>query len=122
MFWTLVVLSICAYCIWDWYKRQPRVEGIHKKCVFITGCDSGFGNALARRLDVLGVPVFAGCFTETVATELKEKASERLQTVMVDIASHDSIIQAYDFVKNNIPDGTGMDIDILARPCGMRCA
>ena len=25
------------------------------------GCDSGFGNALARRLDQLGVKVFAGC-------------------------------------------------------------
>ena len=107
MFWTLIFVAICAYYIWDWYQSRPRVEAIHKKCVFITGCDSGFGNALARRLDVLGVPVFAGCFTEKGATELKEKTSERLQTVMVDVASDDSITQAYEFVKNNIPDGAG---------------
>lgn len=31
------------------------------KSVFITGCDSGFGHALAKHLHKLGFTVFAGC-------------------------------------------------------------
>lgn len=31
------------------------------KAVFITGCDSGFGRALAKHLHKLGFTVFAGC-------------------------------------------------------------
>lgn len=32
------------------------------KAVFITGCDSGFGHALAKHLHKIGFTVFAGCF------------------------------------------------------------
>lgn len=35
-----------------------QVQG---KAVFITGCDSGFGHALAKHLHKLGFTVFAGC-------------------------------------------------------------
>lgn len=36
----------------------PQVQG---KAVLITGCDSGFGHALAKHLHTLGFTVFAGC-------------------------------------------------------------
>lgn len=36
------------------------------KHVFITGCDSGFGQLLALRLSSQGVHVYAGCFTVKV--------------------------------------------------------
>ena len=32
------------------------------KAVFITGCDTGFGNGLARKLDGCGFTVLAGCY------------------------------------------------------------
>lgn len=32
------------------------------KAVFVTGCDTGFGHALAKHLHNLGFMVFAGCF------------------------------------------------------------
>ena len=32
------------------------------RAVFITGCDTGFGNLLARRLDSYGFTVLAGCY------------------------------------------------------------
>ena len=107
MFWTVLFTCICAYCIWDWLKRKPFVAGRHQKCVFITGCDSGFGSALARRLDGQGVPVFAGCFTETGARDLKEKASDRLHTVLVDVASPESIANAYSYIRECLHDTQG---------------
>ncbi|KAF8766533.1 Corticosteroid 11-beta-dehydrogenase isozyme 2 like protein [Argiope bruennichi] len=37
----------------------------HGRAVFITGCDTGFGNALAKRLDTKGFHVFATCLFPT---------------------------------------------------------
>ncbi|XP_035232726.1 retinol dehydrogenase 7-like [Stegodyphus dumicola] len=48
-----------ANFIEDWKPRKHLSP--NGKAVFITGCDTGFGNALARRLDRLGLHVFAGC-------------------------------------------------------------
>jgi hypothetical protein len=42
------------------------VTGIHRNYVLISGCDSGFGRALALRLLNDGIHVMAGCFTEQV--------------------------------------------------------
>lgn len=43
-----------------------QVDG---KAVLITGCDSGFGHALAKHLHKLGFTVFAGCLLK-VMTQL----------------------------------------------------
>ena len=44
-----------------------------------TGCDSGFGYALARKLDSIGVRVFAGFLEKDGlgAIELRNKCSDR---------------------------------------------
>lgn len=38
----------------------PHLQ-VRGKAVLITGCDSGFGHALAKHLHTLGFTVFAGC-------------------------------------------------------------
>lgn len=38
------------------------------KAVFITGCDGGFGRALAKHLHKLGFTVFAGCLLKVQVT------------------------------------------------------
>ena len=47
---------------------------------FIPGCDTGFGNILARQLDEKGVTVFAGCLFANGpnALKLKESCSQNL--------------------------------------------
>lgn len=57
------------------------------KIVIITGCDSGFGNKLARRLDEKGFQVFAGCLSpdREGAKQLKEACSENLTIVQLDV-------------------------------------
>lgn len=67
--------------------------------VFITGCDSGFGAALARLLDSRGTPVFAGCLTEEGMKTLREGCSENLRTIQLDVTKEDSIANAVKYVK-----------------------
>ncbi|XP_077445015.1 11-beta-hydroxysteroid dehydrogenase type 2-like [Stigmatopora argus] len=57
------------------------------KVVVITGCDSGFGKATARRLDSLGFRVFATVLDADGegARELRGTCSERLALVQLDI-------------------------------------
>ena len=42
-----------------WYQERQVVSHLRDKFVFITGCDSGFGNQLARQLDLKGLRVLA---------------------------------------------------------------
>lgn len=74
------------------------------KAVFITGCDSGFGLQLARRLDSIGFKVFAGCLLEkSEGTEvLKETTSNNLQIIQVDVTKDDSVQNALAVVENNL--------------------
>lgn len=57
------------------------------KIVIITGCDSGFGHKLAKRLDEKGFLVFAGCLApdREGARQLKETCSKNLTIVQMDV-------------------------------------
>ena len=71
-----------------------------------TGCDSGFGNDLARRLDKEGYHVFAGCLAleREGARALKAATSDRLKLVSIDVTDDFQVSQAVSFVKENIGD------------------
>lgn len=43
-----------------------KIGDANKKAVLITGCDSGFGNGLAKKCLTEGMTVFASCATEQV--------------------------------------------------------
>ncbi|XP_037542879.1 dehydrogenase/reductase SDR family member 9 [Nematolebias whitei] len=91
---------VTAWFIYRWYKESKRVSNIEDKYVYITGCDSGFGNNLAKHLDKLGFPVIAGCYTEKGEDELKKISSKRLTTVPLDVSNSESVKKAADFIKN----------------------
>ena len=40
---------------------------LQEKFIFITGCDSGFGNLLAKQLDLRGLKFLAACLSESGA-------------------------------------------------------
>ncbi|XP_021365329.1 D-beta-hydroxybutyrate dehydrogenase, mitochondrial-like isoform X1 [Mizuhopecten yessoensis] len=68
-------------------------------CVLITGCDTGIGHALARRLDSLGLTVYAGCLQET--SDLRKHASKRLHVIQLDVTSDVSVSKALDYVSTH---------------------
>lgn len=104
MFFTLVVALVCLYLMVDRLVRRLKVGNLGNKHVFITGCDSGFGRDLAVRLDTLGFPVFAGCFTQGGLESLTKISSSRLKTLRLDVTDLDSIRDAEKFVREHLPD------------------
>ena len=81
-----------------------HVDNITNRTVFITGCDSGFGNLLARTLDAKGVRVIAGCFTKNGANSLKDNSSSRLLTVSLDVTNKESVKSAFEFVREQVKE------------------
>jgi NAD(P)-dependent dehydrogenase (short-subunit alcohol dehydrogenase family) len=68
------------------------------------GCDSGFGHELAKRLDSLGVTVFAGClFPEDAgAKELKSTSSNLLHILHLDVTREEHVRNAVKYVKDSL--------------------
>lgn len=79
-----------------------KLPDLARKSIFISGCDSGFGKAIAVKLDSLGLHVFAGCLTQDGAQQLKQETSTKLKTMPLDITSSESITNAFNFIKANL--------------------
>ncbi|KAF5928353.1 hypothetical protein HPG69_014958 [Diceros bicornis minor] len=78
------------------------VRNLSDKYVFITGCDSGFGNLLARQLVDRGMRVLAACFTEEGAQKLQQDTSYQLQTTLLDVTKTESIRAAAQWVRDQV--------------------
>ncbi|XP_008497065.2 retinol dehydrogenase 16 [Calypte anna] len=96
------LMLVVLYLLWHWRWKRETVPRLSEKFVLITGCDSGFGNLLARQLDKRGVRVLAACLTQLGATRLQEVTSPRLQTVLLDVTSSESIASATAWVKERV--------------------
>ncbi|NXO53850.1 RDH16 dehydrogenase, partial [Aramus guarauna] len=100
----LAAVLVGLYLLRRWYRERQMVPRLSEKYVLITGCDSGFGNLLARQLDARGLQVLAACLTETGAAQLQAATSPRLQTVLLDVTSSQSIAAAAAWVRERVGD------------------
>ncbi|KAM5175016.1 retinol dehydrogenase 16 [Callospermophilus lateralis] len=100
--WLSLVVLLGLYYLLRWYRERQVVSHLQDKYVFITGCDSGFGNLLARQLDMQGMRVLAACLTEEGAKQLRDRTSERLETVTLDVTNTESIAAATQWVKEHV--------------------
>ncbi|KAI8511206.1 hypothetical protein Bbelb_103060 [Branchiostoma belcheri] len=105
---TGILLGSVGYCLVLYLAPKSRVNG-NGKAVFITGCDSGFGFGLAKRLDSLGFTVFAGCLLADSGGEgskkLRAECSSRLSTVQIDVTDDGQVKAAVQQVKDRLPTG-----------------
>ncbi|KAK2501682.1 hypothetical protein MC885_006517 [Smutsia gigantea] len=99
-FWILAILILCGF-LWN-YKGQLRIANITDKYIFITGCDTGFGNLAARTFDKKGFHVIAACLTESGSTALKAGTSERLHTVLLDVTDPENVRRTAQWVKSQV--------------------
>ncbi|XP_059183490.1 D-beta-hydroxybutyrate dehydrogenase, mitochondrial [Centropristis striata] len=103
---------VVLYLLFVLYVATPRIPRglvqVKGKAVFITGCDSGFGHALAKHLHKLGFMVFAGCLFKDKggegAKELEEFHSDRMKVVQLDVCSEEQVNQAAEYIKDNLED------------------
>ena len=102
-----IIGCFVLYKIVDYLIRIPRVANDPNRYILVTGCDTGFGNLIAKRLDQLGCHVFAGCLTEKGETELKKACSERLHAISLDVTSRESVRNALEYVTAKLPQGKG---------------
>ncbi|KAM6216401.1 retinol dehydrogenase 16-like [Rhynchocyon petersi] len=100
--WCCLLGLMALYYILRWYRERQVVSHLRDKYVFITGCDSGFGNLLARQLDLQGLKVLAACLTEQGAEQLRNQTSDRVETVILDVTQTESIAAATQWVKEHV--------------------
>lgn len=96
----LTLLGLVAlWLLWRWYREGQKVDNQGQKYVYVTGCDTGFGNLLAKHLDQLGFRVIAGCYTEKGEDELRKSASDKLTTVQLDVSDSASVSKVADHIR-----------------------
>ncbi|XP_005098000.1 retinol dehydrogenase 7 [Aplysia californica] len=98
----LVVFSLG--CLIIYYILPASHLPIKNRSVLITGCDSGFGHALTIKLDSLGIQVFAGCLEDRGpgALELKNRCSDRLHILKLDVTNSKDIAEASNYIKSRV--------------------
>jgi len=105
---TSIAVVILIYKALDWLIRRVYVGKYDERYILITGCDMGFGNLLAKRLDGIGCHVFAGCLTEAGCAELRSSCSSKLQAIQMDVSNQGSVRNAFESVKTSLPPGKGL--------------
>ncbi|MEH2318419.1 SDR family oxidoreductase [Nostoc sp.] len=70
--------------------------------IVVTGASTGIGQACALLLDQLGFSVFAGVRQDIDAQTLKQKGSQRLIPIFLDVTDAESIASAVDKVTNTV--------------------
>ncbi|XP_046560898.1 D-beta-hydroxybutyrate dehydrogenase, mitochondrial-like [Haliotis rubra] len=101
------VLNLCLLCLacsvsyWFIRKAGTKMVDTQGKYVLITGCDTGFGNSLARLLDTKGLNVIAACLSEESdgAKQLKTTGSRRMCVLQLDVTSDESVASCLQRVK-----------------------
>lgn len=108
MFSMIIVLPlVILWLTYRWFRHKNTIDNYGSRYVFITGCDSGFGNMLTKRLDGLGFNVFAGCLTQAGEEKLTLETSEKVKTIRIDVSETESIEDAFNTVKSSLPSDTG---------------
>lgn len=73
--------------------------------VLVTGSSTGIGEACALHLDSLGFRVFAGVRREADADKLREKSSDRLRPLILDVTDQATIAASAKIVEEESPSG-----------------
>jgi retinol dehydrogenase-16 len=114
------LLVYVGYRLYQHFFPAPDIDP-RGKYVLISGCDTGFGNALAIELDKRGFNVFAGVYSTDSKTGVTNQLSSRATVFLLDITRQQEIDSAYEMIKgktnvlhalvNNAGISTGGHID-----------
>ena len=95
---------MCCSTVSKRFAELFRIGRYSERFVLVTGCDTGFGNLLAKTLDEIGLNVFACCLTKSAAETLQATCSNRLVALEMDVTNGESIQRCLEVVKKRCGD------------------
>lgn len=108
-----VCLGIAVLCFGYWLFWNARRAVFNKfiepsgKSVLITGCDTGFGHLLAKKLAEDGFCVYAGCLNSTSEGACRLRVAENVQVLQLDVTKEAEINDAFKLISNS-DNGTAL--------------
>ncbi|XP_026542982.1 D-beta-hydroxybutyrate dehydrogenase, mitochondrial-like isoform X2 [Notechis scutatus] len=106
--WTLPAGLLFLLLLLLLRRRLPPPLPAEGKAVLITGCDKGFGHALASHLHAKGFTVFAGCLLLDQggdgAQELCRLGSGRMHVLQLDVRCEQQVARALRYVEVQLED------------------
>lgn len=99
-----LILTCAAHCLARFLWRRLFVTLVNGdgKAVLITGCDTGFGNMLAKRLAQQGFMVYAGCLDSNSEGAMVLKKSRNVKVLQLDVTKDNQIDEALESVKQDL--------------------
>ncbi|GIY27040.1 hypothetical protein CDAR_504151 [Caerostris darwini] len=85
----------------SWYGEKIKPEN---KAVLITGCDTGFGFNIAKRLGEKGFQVFAGCLAPFENGGRELNSHRNIHCFKMDVSMQKDINLMLSYVKENLGD------------------
>ncbi|XP_072241449.1 17-beta-hydroxysteroid dehydrogenase type 2 [Leuresthes tenuis] len=103
------VLFCCCFAGFCVAARRRKLLPVQDRAVLVTGCDSGFGQALAVRLSAAGLKVFAAVLDVdgAGAQRLRARALENLQVLQLDVTDSSQAQTAFGYICSQVAD-TGL--------------
>uniref|UniRef100_L7M0B7 Putative corticosteroid 11-beta-dehydrogenase n=1 Tax=Rhipicephalus pulchellus TaxID=72859 RepID=L7M0B7_RHIPC len=106
-----VIVGSVWLALWISYKLAGLVSSAfvsrvcgEGKAVLITGCDTGFGHRLAKRLSRKGFLVFAGCLSSKSDGAEELKLYSNVNVLQLDVTDQKQVDDAWDTVKEQLGD------------------
>ncbi|XP_077204057.1 D-beta-hydroxybutyrate dehydrogenase, mitochondrial isoform X2 [Paroedura picta] len=101
-------VSFCALTQMSRRAYGTDVDEIGERPVLITGCDSGFGFALAKYLHEKGFIIYAGCLLKDQgrggSKDLDNMKSDRMRAVQLNVCDSEDVARAVDYVTSTLKD------------------
>lgn len=98
------VLTFAGCCLFIYSILPASHLPVGNKTVLVTGCDSGIGHAVVRKLDSLGMKVYAACLDTNSpgAVSLHNNCSENVHILQLDITNEKDIENVVSFINNRV--------------------
>ncbi|CAD5230935.1 unnamed protein product [Bursaphelenchus okinawaensis] len=100
-----IVLWIITYYTVRYIRELMVIKDAYGKAVLITGCDSGFGNGLAKQCMTYGMTVFASCTTEQGKEDLISDCKHMkgtLHAFLMDVTSDEHVQRIQQMIEDTV--------------------
>ncbi|XP_022307314.2 retinol dehydrogenase 7-like [Crassostrea virginica] len=98
------VLTFAGCCLLIYSILPASHLSVGNKAVLVTGCDSGIGHAVVRKLDSIGMRVYAACLDTNSpgAISLHNNCSENVHILQLDVTNKKDIENVVSFITDTV--------------------